>query len=362
MLRLQYLLTSIILFSPFSLFSQQLKIASDFSRVDSVARTIKYETDIYRLTNDLTTLYSEQLLKVRAIFIWITENIRYDYRFFNKVKEVKTPKCKSGINCDQLLIQWENKYLKKVIRRKKGVCDGYAKLFKKMCDIAGIKSEIISGYTKTKPYQIGNVGSVNHAWNAVWLDSTYYLLDATWAAGGCPEDEETGKLLFFQKQFDNYYWLTPFRDFTRNHYPQNGKWVFEPNYTIEKFAANPYYAADIISKIKLITPESGIINAKKGDTIRFEFDYAGYFQHLQINSNVFRNPDIWKWENITKRKRVWKEDTLALKKQQYIYYKRDGNRYEFEYIVPDNSLYYLEILFDYRRVMRFKVSIDRKNL
>jgi hypothetical protein len=359
MFRLKALLTSIILLFPFLLFSQQPKTGVDFSQIDSIARSIRYKNDIYRLTNDLTKPYSEQLLKVRAIFIWITDNIRYDYKFYNKGKEVKTPKCKSGMNCEQLLIQWENKYLKKVIEKGKGVCDGYARLFKKMCDIAGVKSEIISGYTKTKPYQVGNAGSVNHAWNAVWLDSTYYLLDATWAAGSCIEDEETGKLLGFQKQFDDYYWLTPFNDFTRNHYPQNGKWVLQPNYTKEKFAANPYYAPDIISKIKLITPESGIINTKKGDTIHFQFDYTGYFRQLQINSNLFRNPTVWILENITKRKKAWKEDTLALKKQQYVSYKRVGDKYEFEYVVTDNSLYYLEILFDYRRVMRFKVNIAR---
>jgi Transglutaminase-like superfamily len=362
MLRNKISLAFITFLIPLFLFPQRLTSNIDISQVDSFSKTIKYKNDIYRLTNDLTRPYSKQLLKVRAIFVWITDNIRYDYKFYNKGKEVKPPKCKSGMNCEQLLIEWENKYLKNVIKKGKGVCDGYARLFKKMCDIAGIKSEIISGYTKTKAYQIGNTGSVNHAWNAVWLDTTYYLLDATWAAGGCTEDEGTGKLLSFQKQFDNYYWLTPFNDFARNHYPQDGKWVFEPNYTKEKFGANPYYAPDIISKIKLLTPESGIINAKKGDTIRFQFDYAGYFRQLQINSNIFRNPTVWSLENVTKRKKVWKEDTLALKKQKYVSYKRHGDKYEFEYVVTDNSLYYLEILFDYRRVMRFRINIARQDL
>ncbi|MGB3005234.1 MAG: transglutaminase domain-containing protein [Chitinophagaceae bacterium] len=356
------LLTLITLLFPLLILSQRLKSYTYFSTVDSFSRTIKYKNDIYRMTNDLTKPYSEQLLKVRAIFVWITDNIRFDYKFYNKGKEVETPNCKPGMNCEQLLFEWENKYLKKVIKNGKGVCDGYSRLFKKMCEIAGIKSEIISGYTKTKPYQVGNTGSVNHAWNAVWLDSAYYLLDATWAAGGCPEDEATGKLLSFQKRFDNYYWLTPFNEFTRNHYPQNGKWVLEPNYTKEKFAANPYYAPDIISKIKLKTPESGIINTQKGDTIHFQFEYTGSFRRLQINSNVFQNPSVWVLKNITKSKKVLKEDTLAFKKQQYISYKRDGDKYEFEYVVTDNSLYYLEILFDYRRVMRFKVNIARQDL
>jgi hypothetical protein len=356
------LLTSIILFFPFLIFSQPPKVSIDFSEVDGLARAVKYKNDIYRLTNDLTKPYPEQLLKARAIFIWIAENIRYDYKFYNKEKEVKTPKCKTGMNCEQLLIEWENEYLKKVLKKGKGICGGYAMLFKKMCDIAGIKSEIISGYTKTKPYQVGSTGPVDHAWNAIWLDSTYYLLDATWAAGVCPEDEETGKLIGFQKHFNNYYWLTPFKDLARDHYPKDAKWVFESNYTKEKFAATPYYDPDIISKIKLITPESGIINVKKGDTIRFKLDYSDRFQLLQINSNVFRNVQVWNWQNISKRKKGWQQDTLALKKQQYVRYKRTGDRYEFEYLVTDNSLYYLEILFDYRPIMRFKVNVAKQDL
>lgn len=357
----QFLLLITLLLSKF-VYCQQPNTFSNFSSVDSFARTVKYKNDIYGLTKELTSSYSEQVLKLRAIFIWITDNIRYDYKFYNKQKEPKIPECKSGMNCEQMMIDWEKKYITKVLKKGKGVCDGYSKLLKKMCDIAGIKAEIIAGYSKTKPYQIGNAGSVNHAWNAVWLDSAYYLLDPTWAAGGCVEDEETGELLSFKKQFDNYYWLTPFNDFTRNHYPQNGKWVFEANYTKEKFAANPYYASDIISQLKLVTPSSGIINAKKGDTIHFAFDFSGSIQYLQINSNIFHNPAIWTLESISKRKKVWKEDTTAFKKQKYISYKTNGDRYKFDYVVTDNSLYYLDILFDYRRVMRFKVTIDKKDL
>jgi hypothetical protein len=109
--------------------------------------------------------------------------------------------------------------------------------------------------------------------------------------------------------------------------------------------------------IRLVTPNSGIINAKKGDTIRFKFDYLKKFTNLQINSNVFHNPDIWVIENISKRKTIRRLDTLAVKKQQYIKYRREGDLCEFEYVVTDNSLYYLDILFDSERMMRFNVRI-----
>lgn len=339
--------------------SQSLKSDTDFSYVDSFARTVKYKNDILELTNKLTQPFPEQILKARAIFVWIADNIGYDYKFYNKDKQVKTPKCKQGKDCGLVFARWENKYLRKVIKKRKGVCDGYARLFNRMCEIAGLTSKIVSGYTKKRPYQIGNAGSVNHAWNVIWLDSSYYMIDATWAAGVCPENDETEKLYGFKKQFNNYHWLTPFSDFVRDRYPKDSKWVLEPNYTKEKFASNPYYAPDIISKIKLIKPESGIISAKKGDTIHFKFEYSGNIRYIQINSNLFKSPPVWHAEKENNRKQILKQDTLALKKQQYVTYRQNDNIYDFEYVVNDNALYYIDVLFDYRRVMRFKVNIDR---
>src|SRR5215208_25841 len=90
-----------LLLNPFLLFSQQPKTTIDFTKVDSLSRTVKYKRDIYRLTKELTSPYTEQVFKVRAIFIWITDNIRYDYKFVNRGKEIKLPECKPGINCER---------------------------------------------------------------------------------------------------------------------------------------------------------------------------------------------------------------------------------------------------------------------
>ncbi|MES1217835.1 MAG: transglutaminase domain-containing protein [Bacteroidota bacterium] len=331
--------------------------------VDSFAVTVKYKNDLTALTRELTDPYSAELLKARAIFKWITENIRYDYKYYNryyyKDKEPKTYKCKDDKDCEAKRIVWVTKYIDKILHKKKAVCQGYSMLFKKMCDIAGLRAETIPGYIRTEYYQVGTVGKLDHAWNAIWVDSAYYLLDATWAAGGCAKNDD-GKLLSFQKNFDNYYWLTPAGDFDRNHYPKDNKSTLLSNYTKDSFATNPYYLPSEIHNLKLIAPASGIISAKKGDTIQFIIDYAGYFRELQINTNLFRNPDVWVLDDISKRKKVRRLDTLAVKKQQYIKYNRDGSVYKFQYLVTDNSLSYLDILFDKQRVMRFKVNINKQ--
>lgn len=135
-------------------------------------------------------------------------------------------------------------------------------------------------------------------------------------------------------------------------------WTLIPHYTKEKFSANPYYLPHELERIKLITPNSGIINAKKGDTLRFEIESKESIKHLQINTNIFRNPDIYTEEKISRRKTIRKLDTFAVKRQRYVKYNHFGDLYEFEYIITDNSLYFLDILFDRVRVMRFNVKIQ----
>jgi hypothetical protein len=228
-------------------------------------------------------------------------------------------------------------------------------LFKKMCNLAGIDAEVVSGYVRMEYYEIGTPGNLDHAWNVVRLDGAYHLLDPTWAAGGCGETED-GKLLPFHKQFNDYYWLTPPEEFAKNHYPEDTKWVLLANYKQDNFSANPYYAPAEVSNIKLIFPKSGIIHARKGDTIRFKIKYTGHFNDLQINTNIFQNPDIWTEEYISKRKFIRVPDTLAIKKQQYVKYGKDGDTYEFAYIVRDHTLEWLDVLFDKNRVLRFKVT------
>jgi Transglutaminase-like domain len=329
-----------------------------FASVDSLAKQIIYRGHLDSLTSALTKPYQEQILKGRAIFKWITENIRYDYKCYDKYtyagKDPKTYKCSDDKECAPKKIAWEINYINKVLRKKKAVCAGYAMLFKKMCDLAGLRSEIISGYSRSEYYQVGTPGTLDHAWNALWIDSAYYLLDATWAAGGCTEDED-GKLLSFHMGFNDYYWLTPPLDFSRNHFPNNPKWSLLPNYTKENFAANPYYEPALISSLELLSPNSGIVHAGKGDTIHFKIDFLTKIHDLQINSNIFRNPDIWVEENVGRKKKIRRFDSLAFRKQQYISFQREGNIYEFDYIVSDPSLYYLDVLFDRVRIMRFKV-------
>lgn len=58
---------------------------------------------------------------------------------------------------------------------KKCVCEGYARAFKYLADMAGIQNVIMQG-TATN----SDGTTENHAWNAVYVRGAWYLIDTTW--------------------------------------------------------------------------------------------------------------------------------------------------------------------------------------
>jgi len=325
-----------LLILPASGFSQNNSPNKDFQAVDNFARTVKYDYSLEELTNKLTTPYTDTLDKLRAIFIWIADNIEYDYKLFNSgSEEWNNFNCRgTKAACDVARNEWENNLLLHVLDKRKAVCNGYAKLFKKMCGIVGIQNDVVGGYVRKAPFQIGLTLSVTHAWNVVRLGGVNYYFDVTWAAGGCKRDEETDKLSEFVKHYNDFYWQTPKSKFIRNHFPKEDKWALETGYTKEIFFNAPYfYPNELAQNIESNTPDSGVIKAGIGDTIHFKFILKKPLRNLLVNTNNYENVEI-----------------SLINKAGWV-----NNVYQFDYIVKENSMYYIEILFDFKKTVRYKV-------
>ena len=124
--------------------------------------------------------------KVQAIYNWITANVKYDY---------------SHLNDPTYLTQY-TAYAAAV--QKKAVCQGYANLFYRLANDAGIDCRIITGKAYNRD------GAADHAWNIVRMaDGKYYCLDATWDAGLKPENYE--------------YFLKGLTSFSRDHQAETDK-------------------------------------------------------------------------------------------------------------------------------------------
>lgn len=136
--------------------------AQNFSVVDRYARKAprNISNSIAKLNDYLAPDNYTDIEKVRSFYTWIIHHIDYDQRAYKKGAR--------RINRSNM----------EILKRKKAICYGYSSLFREMCRLEDIPCEIISGYARQSAEF--DLNTINHAWNAVQIDSTWYLLDLTW--------------------------------------------------------------------------------------------------------------------------------------------------------------------------------------
>ncbi|MBB6610686.1 hypothetical protein H7F15_06530 [Pontibacter sp. Tf4] len=153
------------------------------------------------LSKGATTDYE----KARVLFAWIAANIRYDDYGFNTGKSLDSSPAY-------------------VLKTRKAICDGYARLFQALGQEMGLKVEKVSGYAKGYGYAPGKrFARTNHAWNAVRIDDSWILADPTWAAGSAKT--VNGKLKTVYK-YDPYWFDTDPHVFLFSHLPVNPDFQF----------------------------------------------------------------------------------------------------------------------------------------
>ncbi len=164
----------------------------------------------YHLSTNVKTL-AEYLIKpvksekekLEVFYYWIAENIAYD-----------TQSYVSG--------NYNESDAQTTLNLKKAICQGYSNLFKSLCDEVGIKCYVINGYAKGFSYNQGDqFNETNHAWNTVYIDNKWQLIDATWGSGYV--EYNNGKLEF-TKKIKMEYFLSPPEEFIEKHLPANPMW------------------------------------------------------------------------------------------------------------------------------------------
>ncbi|XP_062593885.1 kyphoscoliosis peptidase-like [Saccostrea cucullata] len=172
-----------------------------FKTIDShVARTpASVCNSIATLAEYLIKPANTPLERARAIHKWVTTNIMYDIDGYMGRSDKKS--CDSG----------------DVLKNRSSVCAGYSNLFESLCRCAHIPVMVISGYGKgfghndKEDVDISNL-STNHAWNAIFLEGEWRLLDCTWDAGYVD-----GKSFHWYKR--DYYFLMDPEYFISSHLP-----------------------------------------------------------------------------------------------------------------------------------------------
>jgi transglutaminase/protease-like cytokinesis protein 3 len=164
--------------------------------------------------------------RVSLIYYWIASNISYDVAGYgSKVKHTRTPQ--------------------QVFTEKRGTYRGYVDLFKLMCDEANVKCVVITGYAKGYNFTGERLAKANHAWNAVWIDNTWELVDVTWGSGYV---QNNGDAFIFRRALDTDYLFSKPEGFIIQHFPEDIKWqLLETPISVDDF-----YSDDMNFKAKRV--------------------------------------------------------------------------------------------------------------
>lgn len=166
---------------------------ADFSKIDnySLNLTKKYR-NIPVLAKALTEPYEKEEEKVRSIFMWIVHNLAYD-----EIELERNRKHKGKYNIyisgrdseEDITKKYQKHYYKyatKVLRKRRGICEGYSTLFYELCKASGIECEMVNGYADydvkvVENYKKRNVCPTVHSWNKVQINGEWLFIDVTWA-------------------------------------------------------------------------------------------------------------------------------------------------------------------------------------
>ena len=122
-------------------FSSKEQVASASEEIESVKETV------------LSTLSGNSYKDIFKIHDFLVDNISYDTTY-------------SSVGSYSIY---------GALVKKTCVCEGYSKAFKYLLNSAGIECEIVQGTATNSSGE-----TENHAWNCVYLNDNWYLVDVTW--------------------------------------------------------------------------------------------------------------------------------------------------------------------------------------
>jgi len=232
--------------------------AQEFARVDAKVKSYpgSYAT-VDRLASQINADFKSQSERARAAFAWIALNINYDNSPSAPGRRPINFSYKNAADRKVKLAAIENDLATKTLKSGKGVCHGYAMLYKVLSDKLGLESEVVYGTAKATPSDIGKgAAKGNHAWNVVKINGQWKLIDVTWGSGGI-----SGKL-----GYDDKYFFTSPELFFLNHFPDDKKWLLTGR-TESQFASLPLYY-DL--GYEMISPAAGVISAAGSKMVKFK--------------------------------------------------------------------------------------------
>ncbi|CAM1345620.1 transglutaminase domain-containing protein [Tenacibaculum amylolyticum] len=273
-------------------FTVFIAVAQDFSGIESKVEGYPGLLTADKLATTIKKDFPKKEDQVKALYRWLTKNIRYDLEeFYNPNRQTKTRfRYRTPEEREQKLQEIRDKTVSETLSKRRAVCEGYARTFAKVSDLMGIENEVIEGYVRNSSNSIGNPRKQpNHAWNAVKLNGKWIYIDATWGAGS----ESNGKWI---RRFNPYYYNIPATKYFKTHLPEKSIWRLRVG-RIEKedFYKQPIYSHDFLkSNVNLVSPKSGIVKRNAKGAIKMVLTNAADKEILIgfLGSSIAQRPSV----------------------------------------------------------------------
>lgn len=276
----------------------QCSFAQNYKTIDETVKQYPIYKNLKTLNIRVNNDFTNDEAKARAYYTWIALHIDYDIERINKPIPFNVIFYRTLKEYQKKKREADLKTIWKIMREQKAVCSGFSLIFKELCDLSGIESQVIRGVTKVNANEINSNKNIkDHAWNAVKINNKWKLLDITWSTGF--QDLNTKSWV---KDFDDTYFFMNPGHFLTSHYPEYSKWQLIDN-KIDRamfFASPIYYPKYFESGFKISSFQNGLIkvlNTGKNtisisfqkivdsSKIQYKFSKDSYSKKLRLKQN-----------------------------------------------------------------------------
>lgn len=281
---------------------------------DSIKSLVK-STDSLNLEMWELTKYAKQNLDTdtdiaKFFYYWIGKNIKYDYDFLQKINQNYGPRFFQEYK--------EKQHASSVYINRKGVCGGYANLFKWFMQQTQIEVEYITGYIRDERnhyVELESDHSFTHAWNAIKLGDKWILVDTTWGTSYDPAQSEF------------YFNIRPELSIN-THYPENSEWqLLDKPLTLEEF-----------NKSKFVKPIWFFVGFSDVPQLKADNDY--YYLVFRTNPEKDWTLDLLVSNDNSTFNTI--ENTLAIEQDGFTYIRFNKTN------IPEKAFYKVNLQqFDY---------------
>lgn len=153
--------------------------------------------------------------------------------------------------------QWSD-----ILISKKSVCEGYANLFKQICDLLKIPCEKVHGYARgLYKTSLNEDTSPNHAWNIVKIQDEWYYIDCTWGSGALNQNKA-------QSGYNTDWLFVKSNHFIYTHFPADSNYqLTQKKISLEEFKKTPRLDPAFFEKYSLDSPFFSVNNIDSAFTI-----------------------------------------------------------------------------------------------